>query len=209
MSNQLVDGGKRFRELTVTLPLPTSGTIYAPQDRVQAMPIIALILSTLVFWLLYWFIRMGGLDHLRERSTQRKEEARRQAAREAARLAPLRAIDDPRDAAAILMLLVARADGDPTREQIAAVENILRSIFGFERELTERMTQARFIAKQTDSFEQAAAVFAGLFKQRLTSDERQQLVDMLEEVARHEGPTEIQMQAISAFRPMIGLVPAT
>lgn len=173
------------------------------------MPIIALILSTLVFWLLYWFIRMGGLDHLRERSAQRKEEVRRQAVREAARLAPLRANDDPRDAAAILMLLVARADGDPTREQIAAVENILRSMFGFERELTERMTQARFIAKQTDSFEQAAAVFAGLFKQRLTSDERQQLVDMLEEVARHEGPSEIQMQTISAFKPMIGLVPAT
>ena len=173
------------------------------------MPIIALILSTLVFWLLYWFIRMGGLDHLRERSAQRKEEARRQAVREAARLAPLRAIDDPRDAAAILMLLVARADGDPTREQIAAVENILRSMFGFERELTERMTQARFIARQTDSFEQAAAVFAGLFKQRLTGDERQQLVDMLEEVARNEGPSETQLQAISAFKPMIGLVPAT
>ena len=173
------------------------------------MPIIALILSTLLFWLLYWFIRMGGLDHLRERSAQRKEEARRQAAREAARVAPLRAIDDPRDAAAILMLLVARADGDPTREQIAAVENILRSMFGFERELTERMTQARFIAQQADSFERAAAVFAVLFKQRLTSDERQQLVDMLEEVARNEGPSENQMQAIRAFKPMIGLVPAT
>ena len=37
-------------------------------------------------------------------------------------------------------------------------------MFGFERDLTERMTQARFIARQTDSFEQAAAVFAGLFK---------------------------------------------
>src|SRR5262245_21306978 len=126
----------------------------APQDRAQAMPIIALILSTLLFWLLYWFIRMGGLDHLRERSAQRKEEVRRHAAREAARLAPLRAIDDPRGAAAILMRLVARTHGDPTREQITAVENILRTMFGFERELTERMTQARFIDKQMDSFEQ-------------------------------------------------------
>jgi uncharacterized tellurite resistance protein B-like protein len=181
----------------------------APQDRVQAMPIIALVLSTLLFWLLYWFVRMGGLDHLRERSAQRKEEARRHAAREASRLAPLRAVDDPRDAAAILMVLVARAHGDPTREQIATVENILRSMFGFERELTERMTQARFIAQQADSFEQAAAVFAGMFKQRLTSDERQQLVDMLEDVARNEGPSETQMQAIRAFKPMIGLVPVT
>src|SRR5688572_7613212 len=114
------------------------------------MPVIALILSTLAFWLLYWFVSMGGLDRMRERSVQRKEEARRQNAREASRLAPLRAIDDPRDAAAILMLLVARAHGDPTREQIATIENKLRTVFGFEHELTERMTQARFIARETD-----------------------------------------------------------
>ena len=172
------------------------------------MPVIALILSTLAFWLLYWFVSMGGLDRLRERSVQRKEEARRQNAREASRLAPLRAIDDPRDAAAILMLLVARAHGDPTREQIATIENKLRTVFGFEHELTERMTQARFIAKETDSFEQAASVFADLFKRQLTGHERLQLIEMLEAVARTEMPSEPQIEAIAALKPMLGLVPA-
>jgi uncharacterized tellurite resistance protein B-like protein len=172
------------------------------------MPVIALILSTLVFWSLYWFIRMGGIDHLHQRAAQRKEEARRREAREAARAAPLRAVDDPRDAAAVLMLLVARAHGDPTREQIAAIENKLREVFGFQRELTERMTHARFIARHAETFSQAAAIFAPLFKQRLSFTERGDLIDMLEEVARNEEPSEVQAEAIASFKPLIGLAPA-
>jgi hypothetical protein len=30
------------------------------------MPAIALILSTLALWTIYWFVRMGGIDHIRE-----------------------------------------------------------------------------------------------------------------------------------------------
>jgi hypothetical protein len=40
------------------------------------MPIITLLLSTLSFWMLYWFIRMGGLNHVHGIFTRRKEEAR-------------------------------------------------------------------------------------------------------------------------------------
>jgi len=172
------------------------------------MPIVILVLSTLAFWLIYWFVRMGGIDHFRDRAAHRKDEERKVKAREAARLAPLRAIDDPRDAAAILMLLVARVQGDPTREQIAMVENKLHTVFGFERELSERMTQARFIARQAESFEQAAAVFADLFKRRLTADERLQLLGMIEDVASVEGPSEACIDALGALKRQIGLVPA-
>jgi len=172
------------------------------------MPIIATIVSGLLLWTLYWFIQMGGIEHFRQRKVQRKEDARKQEAREAARAVPLRAIEDPRDAAAILMLLIARANGDPTREQIHAIEEKLRTVFGFEHELSERMTQARFIARQADSFEQAAGVFAKLFKQKLTCDECRHLVDMLEEVANYEAPSENQIEAIAALKPMIGLVSA-
>jgi uncharacterized tellurite resistance protein B-like protein len=172
------------------------------------MPIILLIVSTLAFWALYWFVQMGGIEHYQQRKKQREDTAKREAAREAARLAPLRAVEDPRDAAAVLMLLIARANGDPTRERIALIENKLRTVFGFERELTERMTQARFIAQQTESFEKAAGVFAEMFRKRLTADERRELVTMLEEVARYELPYEQQIEAIIAFKPKIGLVPA-
>ena len=30
------------------------------------MPIVVLVAGTLVFWAIYWFIRMGGVDHFRE-----------------------------------------------------------------------------------------------------------------------------------------------
>ncbi len=172
------------------------------------MPIIVMIVSGLAFWTLYWFVQMGGIQHLQQRKKQREDDAKRAAAKEQARLAPLRAVDDPRDAAAILMLLIARANGDPTREHIALIEGKLRRVFGFERELTERMTQARYIAQQTESFEKAAGVFADMFRTRLTGDERRELVEMLEEVARHELPYEQQIEAILVFKPKIGLAPA-
>ena len=131
------------------------------------MPVILLILSTLAFWALYWFVQMGGIEHFRQRRKQREDNAKRAAAKETARTAPLRAIDDPRDAATVLMLLIARANGDPTREQIGLIESKVRTVFGFERELTERMTQARYIAQQTESFEKAAGVFAEMFRNGL------------------------------------------
>jgi uncharacterized tellurite resistance protein B-like protein len=172
------------------------------------MPIIALVLSTLAIWLIYWFVRMGGIDHVRGMFARRSEEARRIIAREAERTAPLRAVDDPRDAATILMLLVARAGGDPTREQVAVIETTVRAVFGFDGELTERMTQARFIASRADSFEQAAGLFSDLLKKRLSDYERHQLIAMLEEVAGHEGPSEAQTEAIAGLKRRVGLVPA-
>jgi hypothetical protein len=30
------------------------------------MPVIALILSTLIFWAICWFFRMGGLEHIQQ-----------------------------------------------------------------------------------------------------------------------------------------------
>jgi uncharacterized tellurite resistance protein B-like protein len=172
------------------------------------MPIVAVILLTLGFWTVFWFVRLGGIDHFRTKAVQREENARQAASRESARTVTLRAIDDPRDAAIILMLLVARINGDPTREQIQVIENSVHMVFGLEQELTERMTQARFIASRADSFEQAAGVFAERLNRWLTVDERGQLVTMLEEVARLEGPSHAQVEAIETLKRRIGLMPA-
>src|SRR5215468_5650394 len=135
------------------------------------MPILAVLLLTATFWVAYWFIRLGGVDHFREQNARRKEEARKAEARELSRTAPLRAVDDPRDAAIILMLLIARG-GDPTPQQIAAIERTVAKVFGFAGELVERMTQARFIAKDAKSFAEAAGIFSDLFNKRLTASER-------------------------------------
>jgi hypothetical protein len=147
------------------------------------MPVVILIVSTLAFWLIYWFIRMDGLEHLAGIFDARRREAQRLKSREAQRI-----------------------NHDPTREHIAAIETTVRSVFGFDRDLTERMTQARFIASRADNFDQAAGVFADMLNKRLTADERLHLIDMLGDVARIEGPTEAQTEAMESLKRRLGLV---
>jgi hypothetical protein len=171
------------------------------------MPIVVLMASTLAFWVLFWFVRMGGLDHFRELSARRKEEARRAQARETERTAPLRAVDDPRDAATVLMLLIPRGR-DPTAEQIAAIEKNMRVVLGVEDDVNERLTHARFVASCAQSFAQAAGLFADLFKKRLTAEELRELVGLVEEIARIDGLSTIQNAEIDVLKRRIGLAAA-
>ena len=172
------------------------------------MPILVLIASTLLFWGIYWFVRMGGVDHMRERSARRKDEARRAQARESEQTAPLRAVDDPRDAATILMLLIPRG-ADPTAAQIATIEEAMRNVFGFDHDLNERLTHARFTAGRAQSFAQAAGIFAALFRKRLTEAERGELIELVEKVAQIDGPSESQAAAIENLKLLVGLLPPT
>jgi hypothetical protein len=171
------------------------------------MPIVVLLASTLAFWVIYWFLRMGGLDHLRELSARRKQDARRTQARELERTAPLRAIDDPRDAATVLMLLIPRGR-DPTAAQIAAIEKTMRAVLGFADDVDERLTHARFIASCAHNFAQAAGLFADLFNKRLTAEARRELIDMVEEIARIDGPSTVQTAEIDALKQRVGLARA-
>jgi uncharacterized tellurite resistance protein B-like protein len=171
------------------------------------MPIVVLVASSLVFWVIYWFIRMGGVDHFRELSARGKQEARRAKARELERTAPLRAIDDPRDAATVLMLLIPRGR-DPTATQIATIEETMRVVFGFDDDVNERLTHARFTASCAQTFAQAAGLFADLFNKRLTAEERRELVGIVEEIARIDGLSTIQTAEIDVLKRRVGLAPA-
>ena len=72
------------------------------------MPIIATILSGLFFWGVYWFIFMDGHKAVGNMLTGRRNAKRRAAALDAQARAPIASIVDPRDAATVLMYLVAR-----------------------------------------------------------------------------------------------------
>jgi hypothetical protein len=171
------------------------------------MPIVLLVVSTLAFWVIYWFVRMGGVDHVREQSARRKDDARRAQARELEQTAPLRAVDDPRDAATILMLLIPRGR-DATPKQIAVIEEAMRAVFGFDHDLNDRLTHSRFIAGRAQSFAQAAGLFADLFNKRLTPEERRQLVGLVQEIARIDGPSTTQIEEIEVLKRGVGLAPA-
>jgi hypothetical protein len=84
----------------------------------------------------------------------------------------------------------------------------VRTVFGFDADLVERMTQARFIASRAESFEQAAGVFSDLFSQRLTAAERGELLAMVEDIATLERPCDAQAEAIAVLRRRLRLAPA-
>jgi len=171
------------------------------------MPVAVLVASTLEFWVIYWFVRMGGVDHFRQQAARRKQDALRAQPRELEQTAPLRAIDDPRDAATVLMLMIPRGR-DPTAEQIARIEDTMRVVLGVEHDLHERLTHARFIASRAQSFAQAAQLFADLFNKRLTAVERHELVGIVEEIARIDGPTAVQLADVDVLKRRLGLATA-
>lgn len=173
------------------------------------MPVVVLIASTLIFWLIYWFVRMDGLDHVREHFRQRKDAARRIKARERERTAPFSTIEDPREAAIVLMLMITRG-GDPTPAQVAAIQDKMRTVFGFDRDVDDRLTHARFTASRAQGFSEAAVLFGPLLNKQLTADERRELVDMIVEIARIDGgPSAAQVDAIDVLRRKVGLVQPT
>jgi hypothetical protein len=103
---------------------------------------------------------------------------------------------------------VDRAARDPTAKQIAAIEETMRVVFGFDHDVNERLTHARFIASCAQSFVQATGLFADLFNQGLAAEERHELVGIVEEIARIDGPSVIQTEEIDVPKRQVGLAPA-
>ena len=164
------------------------------------MPIIALLITTFLSSAIYYFFWMGGADRVLDSMSAHRRAKRRQAALAKERIAPVMAVDDPREAALALMLLIAREATAPTREQYAAVDDKARSVFGFGHDFENRMTHVRFVAGRADSFAQAAAVFSSLFVRRLTEVEKRELIGMIEQSAAIEGPSEEQIASIDVLK---------
>jgi hypothetical protein len=108
-----------------------------------AMPFIAAIVGAIVTGLFYWLIWGKGLEYLehqwRESSNRRRDAKRRSAAIQQQQLAPIRSITDSRDAASVLMVLVAQQRGVLTPEQVGVIEHEMqeqeRAITYTERQL--------------------------------------------------------------------------
>jgi hypothetical protein len=165
------------------------------------MPVVAAVIGAIMTGLFYWLMWGGGLNYIDARirqSSDRKRDAQRRAATiERQRMAPLRSIADARDAAAVLMVLVASQRGVPTPEQNAAIEREMREVLGFGAELTGRIAYAKFAAEQALSAEDAVDALAPLFRSNLTAGERKELFGMLRRVAEvHGGPIELQERVL-------------
>jgi hypothetical protein len=163
------------------------------------MPIIAIVLSGVVSGLFLWLTRGGGLEQIDQVLRERRDRKRREKALEQQSLAPLRALKDPRDAAAVLMVAVAEARGVMTPEQETLVQERMGSVLGFaDADIGARLIYARHAARQAPSIDAIVADLTDLVREKLSRAERRELETMLDAVAAlHGGPTDAQERAIA------------
>lgn len=165
------------------------------------MPILVAIVGAVATGFMYWLLWGDGLAYLEHRlgsAWAGKRRARMLAAAERSRaLAPLAAVDDPRDAAGVLLFTVARARGTPTPEQEDAIATELRDVLGFGAEVDRRMAYARFGAGTGLPPVDVVDTLAPLLRKKLARAERADLSAMLARVAAvHGGPTDAQARVI-------------
>lgn len=116
-------------------------------------------------------------------------------------------ITDPREAAALLMLSVARAGGQVTKSQ---KDTIINQITGrFELSTTnaeELLTHVSWLSKDLPDADSAIDKMSKFLMQSVSNKELIELEDMLMQVAHIEGkPTSAQKQILNQFAKQVGI----
>jgi len=179
------------------------------------MPVVLAILGAIASGLFMWVVWGNGMEvinHWLDGRAQRSKEARDAKAiaanRERALRAPLRAIEDPREAALVLLLGLAGIRGDITPEQRDVVAANARDKLGLGEKLDHQIALAEFAAKQAPSSNDVVNDLAPLFQLHLNDDELADLMAMVEAIAAvHGGPTEAQSTFITRLQARLGFKP--
>lgn len=100
---------------------------------------------------------------------------------------PLDAVREPVEAAAVLLLSVARIRGAVTANEVAAIEAILQHDLGVH-DTVEAMARTKWLSGHIQSAEYVPYSLQKLLMASLDVAERRQLVGMLRRVAAAEGP---------------------
>lgn len=177
------------------------------------MPVVVALVGALMSGVFLWIVWGNGMEVINQWLDQRavKTNERRNAltiaaARERAAAEPLRAINDPREAALVMMMRLAQARGEVTPEQRAAIAARAEAVLMMDGALDQKLTLADYAARQANSSVTVVDVLSQLFTDRLDEVERRQLLDMLEAVAAiHGGPTEKQTEMLIRMAGKLGL----
>jgi hypothetical protein len=166
------------------------------------MPVIAAITGAVLTGILYWLMWGKGLEYVEQRWRDGRDRKRDTAQRESSllskRTAPLRSVSDARDAATILMCLVAGQRGVPTPEQRAEIERHMSEVLELGGEVGQRLSFALFAAETATVPDEAVDALAPLLRERLDRAECNQLLEMLSRVADvHAGPVPEQEKLIA------------
>jgi len=172
------------------------------------MPVVLAILGALMSGLVMWVIWGNGMEvihhWLDQRSAKAKAEKDSKAiadARDKASRAPLRALEDPREAVMVLLSKLAMLRGEITAEQNLALSKIAIDRLGLPGKPEHHTALAAFAAKAARDANSVVADLTPLFHIKLSGEELDDLFVMLNEIAAlHGGATEAQEEMIGRVR---------
>ncbi|MBB3061504.1 TerB family tellurite resistance protein [Microbulbifer rhizosphaerae] len=124
---------------------------------------------------------------------------------------PLHRLDRPMDAAAVLLVAIAKAEGEISREQKAQITDIFSSEFNLtEPQAAELFASSAYMLREVLDVEAEIKHILEPTKAAFTSDQRESLLQMLARVAELEGNIgQAQQQIISAVSRELGQRPET
>jgi uncharacterized tellurite resistance protein B-like protein len=116
-------------------------------------------------------------------------------------------IADPREAATLLMLSVARAGGEVTASQKATIRGQMTTRFELsEQTADEMLTQVAWLSRELPEPGSAVGRMVGLLKDAVTEDELRQLATMMDLVSHADGdPKPAQRELVEAYRRAAGV----
>ncbi len=115
--------------------------------------------------------------------------------------APFKTLDDPREAATVLMLLIARLDGDYTQAQLKSIQWEMQHGLKMGNATEESFQFCRWLSSLAPSTAKAIRLFAPLLNQRLDVDEKEELCQMLIRISNIEGEASpLQLEALQTLR---------
>ncbi|WP_448952601.1 hypothetical protein [Labrys neptuniae] len=151
------------------------------------MPVIAVILSALMGWVVFWLVRYDGHEVVASYFSAAARQRRMQRARDAEAKAAVRSVTEARDGALALLIKLGSVD----HAVLPAAENLIdgaaRTVFAYGDKLVEHRTFADYVARNTPSFSVLFRELAPLFDKQLSRDERHDLVDLMHKVAEAAG----------------------
>ena len=112
---------------------------------------------------------------------------------------PLDLVEDPREAAAAMMVMIAQSDGAVTERERVAILSGMVNTFGASAEQAEQMlAHGRWLARDVTLPDEGFRRLIPLLKSKLAAPERRQLIELLNTVAAAEAKTSSSMGRIEA-----------
>ena len=115
-------------------------------------------------------------------------------------------VEDPREAAAAMMVAVAQSDGALTQRERQAVLTQITTRFGATAgQAEDLLARARWIVRDVHDVDRALTCLTPVVARTLLASERRELLQMLEAVAAAEGPPgAIEGEAIRRLARALG-----